>query len=593
MQHSSLKTRVLRFGLFEADLRSGEVRKNGLKLKLQDQPFQILAMLLEAPGEVVTREQMRLRMWPADTFVDFDHGLNKAINKLREALGDSAARPRYIETLARRGYRLIAPVKDLSITAQPALPASPQKKRLLVLPFENLGPDAGEEYFSDGLTEEMISQLGQLSPVRLGVIARTSAMQYKHTSKQIAAIGEELNVDYVLEGSVRKSGTHARITAQLIEVRGQTHLWAASYDRELADLFAVQNEVVRRIARSLAVELLPERCVIPECARSLHPAAYEAYLRGRFAWAQRSESGLRSAIGYFEQALETDPEFAPAHVGIADAAMLLPWFGAVTPNEAAAKARSAANRALQIDPNLAEAHCSLALLRFWYDWDWESAEEQFQRAIHLNPNHGNFHHWYCAYLVSMGRFEEAANRQKLAEELDPVSLIIANAAGHVNFYSRHYDEAIEVFQKVIARDPAFLPAHFNLAQACLYTGRHAEAIASFELAFQWSGNPGASAALAAAHARAGNTDKARCILADLIRPSPQRYLSSPLVAVIYFALGEIDGGLDWLENGFNERSYWMTLLKVDPAYDSVRYHARFRRFLRLLNFETDVSCSVA
>src|SRR5260370_424015 len=359
-------SRVVRFGVFEADLESGDSRKHGLRIRLPQQGFQVLAVLLERPGSVVTRIELQERLWPGRTYVDFEHGLNKAVNRLRAALGDTASNPRFVETVSRRGYRLLVPVN-----CEPSLEiAAPHRKRLAVLPFENLSAEAGEEFFSDGLTEEMISELGRLCPSRLGIIARTSAMQYKHGCKRVDEIGKELNVDYILEGSVRRMQNRVRITIQLVHVADQTHLWAQSYDRELADLFQVQREVAQRVADSLAFELLPEpqsrgKLVIPE--------AHEAYLRGRYFWNRGSDADARSAISCYQHALEGDPEFALAYSGIADCYSRLVWFAVSTPLDGGAKAKAAAIRALELDESLAEAHAAMAVVRFRVELGWVGA----------------------------------------------------------------------------------------------------------------------------------------------------------------------------------------------------------------------------
>src|SRR5579864_343229 len=425
--------RIVRFGVFEADLEAGELRKHGLRIRLPEQAFQVLALLVERPGEIVTRAELRDRLWPGRTHVDFEHGLNKAVNRLREALGDSGANPRFVGTVARRGYRLLAPI--LTETGQ--MPAAVRKRiRLAVLPFENVGADPEQEFFSDGLTEEMISELGRLSPGGLGIIARTSAMQYKHSAKRIDEIGKELGVDYILEGSVRRVENRSRITTQLIHVGDQTHLWAQSYDRELADIFEVQREVAQRVADSLAFELLPEahtrgRFVIPE--------AYEAYLRGRYYWNRGNDPDARKAIEWFERALERDPRYALAYSGIADCHGRLVWFSASPPLEGGAKAKVAAERALELDQNLSEAHASMALVHFWHEWDWAATEREFRRATELRPNNADAHNWYAAYLNAMGRIEEAVAEHKLAEDLDPLSLTIAMNGADEHYFTGRFD----------------------------------------------------------------------------------------------------------------------------------------------------------
>src|SRR5581483_9011508 len=385
---------IVRFGPFEANLDICELRKQGLKIRLSDQAFQILAMLLESPGVVVTRQELQSRLWPGQTYVDFEHGLNKAVNRLREALNDSWTTPRFIETVARRGYRFIAPVTGSeALTEGRRSPAS--RMRLVVLPFENLSGDPEHEYFVDGLTEEMISTLGRVNPDRLGIIARTSSMQYKRTQKSIDEISKELHTEYILEGSVRKTETRIRITAQLIHARDQTHLWAESYNRELADILQVQNDVAERVASALTVELLQDGTRIEP---AIPPDAYEAYLRGRFFWNKGTDVDAKMAIEWFQKAIDLHPKYALAYSGMADCYGRLAWYGALPPRVASPRAKIAAMQALQIDDRLGEAHTSLALVCFWYEWNWLEAEHEFRCAIELKPNYAQAHNWYAAYL---------------------------------------------------------------------------------------------------------------------------------------------------------------------------------------------------
>ncbi|HXZ79431.1 MAG TPA: tetratricopeptide repeat protein [Terriglobales bacterium] len=550
-------------------------------MKLQEQPFQVLSALLERPGALVTREELRRRIWPAETFVGFDHGLNKAINKLRDALGDSAVSPRYIETLSRRGYRFIYPL--VNAASPQKIPDEHRKLRLLILPFENLG-DAEQDYFSDGLTDEMIARLGSLNPQRLGVIARTSAMQYKNTAKSIGQIAEELGVDYVLEGTVRRCLGRLRISAKLIQAVDQTQLWADTFEREPSDVMAIQNEVAGKIRQSLASELLlPESNLKPDHQRIVPVLAHEAYLRGRSYWNQLSEKSLQLAIESFEQALKEDPNYALAYAGLADCHAYLSWFGTIPPRQVAPKAKQAAHNALAIDDTLAEAHTSLALMRFWYDWHWNKAEKEFLRAIELNPNNAAAHHWYGTFLCAMGRLREAEVEQRRAQVLDPLSLAIAKTAGDSYFYARQYDEAIQRFQAVLAQDSKFLPAQFDLGRAYLHSRRYQQAISAFERTHQLSENQEVLLFLAHAHARAANTGRARQLLQEALKPSSNRYLASPQVAMAYIGLGDNEGALDWLDKGFAERSCWMIFLGIDPVYDPLSSHPRFHRLLSRLS----------
>ena len=570
---------IVRFGTFELDLASRELRKHGMLMRLEEKPFHILQLLIEQAGRVVTRRALREKLWP-DTHVGYDQNLNTAVNKLRELLGDSAQSSRFIETLPRLGYRFIAPV---TIPARSS--SLKAKKMLAVLPFENLGGDPGQEYFADGLTEEMISHLGQLDPRRLGVIARTSTIQYKNTRKSITEIASELKVSYVLEGSVRCERNGARITAQLIESLDQTHLWSASYNRDLRDILSVQADVARQVGRALSLELLPEAAAK---SPAFDPTAHESYLRGRFYFGQTTEEGLKKAITSFETALSIEPNCARSYSGIADCCGLLSWFGALTPEVAGQKAAAAAKRAIEIDASLSECHASLALVRFWYEWNWEEAEQEFLRAIELNPSYISAYQWYAAFLNTQGRFEEAQAAQRSARELDPFSLIPSmNVAGPL-FFSRQYDRAVQQLVAVLEQEPRFFPALVQLGRVYVQMGLYAEAIATFERALQLSRQQEVLSALAHAYALAGRAEEARLILNEMTNDKNGRYVASPMIARIYLGLGELETALDWLQKGLEERSYWMVFLKEDPVYDPIRTHPKFAELLKLIGLASQL-----
>jgi TolB-like protein len=566
---------TMRFGTFEIDLRSCELRKQGVRIRLEEKPFRVLVELLEHAGGVVTRKALQQKLWP-DTHVGYDQNLNTAVNKLRELLSDSAQSPRFIETLPRLGYRFVAPVIRSERSAATVVSVF-DKKMLAVLPFENLGSAADREYFADGLTEELIAHVGQLNPKRFGVIARTSAIQYKNTKKSISEIAAELKVGYILEGTVRCEGTCVRITVQLIEAGGQTHLWAASYNREFRDILGVQADVARAVGRALALELLPEDATA--CV-SFDPAAHESYLRGRFFFGQRTEEALKKAVASFETALSIETRCARSLSGIADCNSLLCWFGALAPKEAGAKAAACAARAVEIDASLSEPHASLALARFWYEWNWPGAEEEFLRAIELNPSYASAFHWYASYLNAMGRVDEAQTMQRRARELDPFSLMLNMGAADSYFFARQYDRAIHHLRALLDQEPLFFPAHFNLGRVYAENDMAEEAIAAFEKAAKYSRNPEALAPLAHAYARSKRPDEAWTLLGEIKSAAPGRYVASPMIARVYLGLGEIELALDWLQKGFEERSYWMVFLKVDPVYDPIRAHPRFKQLLK-------------
>lgn len=569
----------VRFGFFEVDFEARELRKQGSRMRLEEKPFQVLELLLQRAGQVVTRRALRERLWP-DTHVGFEHSLNTAVNKLREQLGDSAQNPRYVETLPRLGYRFIAELE------KPKRHISPTgKKMLAVLPLEYLSGSPEEEYFADGLTEEMISQLGQLSPKRLGIISRTSSCQYKGTKKPVGIIAEELGVHFVIEGSVRRDGKRVRITVQLVDAQDQTHLWSASYDRDLRDVLSVQADVARQIGQALAVELLPED---PSKSLMFDPSAHESYLRGRFYFGQRSETALLKAITSFESALSIEPGCARSLSGIADSCCLLCWFGAISPREAGTRAAASAHRAIEIDGTLSEPHASQALVRFWYEWDWKGAEESFLRAIELNPSYSFAHQWYASFLNAMGRFDEARVQHRRARDLDPLSLILNMSAADPFFFLRQYDSAIEHLLTLLDHEPRFFPALFNVGRAYLQKAMYGEAIAAFEKAVELSGNREGLPALADAYARNGQVEQALGILEELKGVPEGRYQASTMIARVYLGLGDVDQAFDWLQKGLEERSFWNIFLKVDPVYDAIRPDPRFQALLRTLDFASSI-----
>lgn len=627
----------VQFGLYTADLRTGELLKDGIHIKLQDRPFAILAMLLEHSGQVVTREEIRKRLWPSDTFVDFDNNISSSVGKLRAALCDSATEPRYIET-AGRGYRFIADVKlvadRLSLVPIPAkleeapqadLPATaiplPQPQRpwiafaalaclvviaaglgmwqwsrsrastqpasgrimLAVLPFANLTGDPSQDYFSDGLTEEMITDLGRLDPKRLGVIARTSVVRYKNAATPLPRIGAELGVQYVLEGSVRREAGHVRITAQLIQVRDQTHLWAREYDRELKDLFSVETEIAQEIGDEVRLAFDNGQPKHEAARPSLSPQelqAYDLFLKGQYFLAKRSVPDLQRAIDFFQQATAIDPNYARAYAGLADSYALLGGYSATSPTEFAARARAAALRALELDDRLPDAHAALALVVQNYDWDWQTAEKEFRRAIELNPNYATAHHWYAEHLMWRGRFDEALRESEEARRLDPLSLIIVADNGAILYYSRKYDAAIRQFRGVIDMDPVFPRAQLILF-AYAAKGMYPEALAS--IASQSASDPNNAAWDLANRAYidgiSGHREEARKALGRLQQLGLSQPLNPAVFVWAYLGLGDKDQALNWLEKAYVQHSTIMTALKVEPALDPLRADPRFQSIL--------------
>jgi TolB-like protein/DNA-binding winged helix-turn-helix (wHTH) protein/Flp pilus assembly protein TadD len=620
--HIDGQARHLRFGVFEVDLHTGELCKQGRKVKLPGQPFQVLAMLLERPGDLVTRGEIRERVWPEDTFVDFEHSINTAVKLLRQALGDETERPHYIETLPRRGYRFIAPVEPVAPVREPplrrrwaialaagvvaislavivALNVAGTRDRVLravgavrepplrvqslaVLPLENLSHDPEQEYFADGMTEALITDLGKIRALR--VISRTSVMQYKGTRKPLPEIARELNVDAVLEGTVARSGNRVRITANLLHAPTDRHLWAETYESNLGDVLVLQDEVAQAIASEIKVKLTPQEQARFARAQPVNPEAHEAYLRGRYYWNLRTEQNLKRGIEYFQQAIEKDPGYALAYTGLADSYVVL-GTGALAPRETFPRAKAAAFKALEIDETLAEPHASLGWVKADFDWDWAGAEKEFKRAIELNPGYATAHHWYALYLSAMGRHNEAITEIKRAWELDPLSLIINTAAGQCFFWARRYDEAIAQFQRTFELNPGFSTAHYYLAWAYQQKRLYDEAISEYQKCVALAGgNPADAVLLARGYAAAGNRTQALKIISDLREHSKQRPVASGIVAETYTALGDFDQAFAWAERTYKEHSPDLIWLKVDPMADPLRSDPRFRDLLRRMNF---------
>ena len=628
---------VVRFGIFEVSLQSGEVRKAGLRIRVQQQPMKLLEILLEHPGEVITREELRSRVWPSESFGDFDQALNIAIGKLRSALGDSAESPRFIETLPKRGYRFIADVSVVDTNARPRrqehvagdLPATdqgqniegmglavaPRPRRLqarwiivvmalvlslailsiwlfrsrapvptgirsiAVLPLENLSGDASQNYFADGMTDELITDLAQISALR--VISRTSVMVYKGARKPLPQIAHELNVDAVVEGTVLRSGDQVRITAQLIEASTDKHLWSRSYEGELRDSLALQSRVATAVADQIRINLTPREQAALTNVKTVLPEAYESYLKGRYFWNKRTADGLKVALAYFKQAIEEDPKYAQAYSGLADTyALLGDWqYAVMTPKEAFPQAKAAAIKALELDGSLGEAHNSLAFVLDGFDWDFESAGKEFQRAIGLNPGYATAHHWYAWHLSLLGRFDEAIEEMKKAQNLDPLSLIINADLAELLVLAHHYDESIVQSGKTIEMDPNFALAHIQLAQAYLQKRMYDEAVTELRKAALLSGgSPTCIANLARAYVASGKRSEAEKLLDDLKKRSQPGHSNAAEIAMIYASLGDTNQAMTWLEKGYDERFNPGVLLR--PGFDSLRSDSRFQSLLR-------------
>jgi TolB-like protein/DNA-binding winged helix-turn-helix (wHTH) protein/Tfp pilus assembly protein PilF len=643
--------RILRFGVFEVDLKACELRKHGLRLKLSEQPFQVLVLLLDKPGEIVTREELRARLWQGDTFVDFDHGLNNGVMRLREVLGDSSENPRFVETVPRRGYRFIAPVEEAVPTTHSYAPegttsppshaeipapeitrpvppesflhwsprrsarrflisalvfllavvsigviwdrfrpagnisAAPRNKSLIVLPLENLSGDKDQDYFADGMTDELIANLAKIRSLR--VISRSTAMAYKGTRKPLSQIAKELNVDAVVEGTVLRVGNRIRITAELVQVSTDQHLWADTYESQMEDVLALQNQVSSAIVNEIRINLTPEEEERLSKKPAVAPEAYENYLKGRYYWNKRSDENLTKAIGYFEQATHQDPQYALAYAGLSDCYAIISAeiFGTMPAAEAAPKAKAAALRSLQIDPTMAEAETSLATVKFNYDWDWAGAAGGFQQAIQQNPSYATAYQRYSLYLIAMGRSEDSFEQINKARELDPLSISINFSLGWRLYMARQYDRAIQQLRNTSEMDPSYELPHLVLGMSYAQKGDFATAIPELRKAVELShGTPLMISVLANAYGRSGNKPEAEKLLSQLVTESGKQYVSPYYFALAYVGLGQTETAIDWLEKAYIDRSNGLVFLQVEPALDSLRQSPRFLALQNKLKF---------
>lgn len=615
------RPRGIRFGPFELDLRAGELRKHGLKTRLQLQPFRVLALLLEHPGEVVTREELRQVIWPADTFVDFNEGLDATIYKLRNTLGDSSENPRFVETLPRRGYRFIARVEPVEVhpkrirvhklvtlagvltaivlavifglnlagTRDRLLSRTSNRRirSLVVLPLQNLSGDPSQEYFVDGMTEALTTDLGKICALR--VISRTSAMQYKGTHKKMSEIAKELNVDAAVEGAVLRSGERVRITAQLVEASSDRHLWAETYERDLRDALVLQDELALTIAKQVRVKLSVDEQTRLATAQSVDTEALEAYLQGREEWNNWTEESSKKSIKYFEQAVDKNPGYAPAWAGISDAYMLLHMFGAhsqtfAPPQETFQKAKTAALKAIELDPSLSEAHVSLASVLLF---QWTAGENELQRAIALNPSNAMAHQWYGYLLSAMGRFDEAIAEMKRALELDPLSSNKQNSLGATFYRAGRYDEALEHFREVPDADVNSAYRHNRMAAIYERKGMQKEAVAEMLTALRIKHQNELAANVQGEFTSSGYSSAKKTFLRGDLQENQKQVKDGllPLAVTIagdYASLGETGKAFEWLERAFREREHDLMYLKVDDRFAVLQSDPRFQNLLHLI-----------
>ena len=633
MKNSESAANLVRFGAFELDTEGEVLRKAGLQFKLAPQPFKVLVLLSGRPGQLVTREELQKEIWADGTIVDFEHGLNFCIREIRRVLGDNPDSPQFIETVPRRGYRFIAPVDRVDFSPTPlaikkdsngwpgtpelVAPAKKASKRrfafgiaafclvlisaglmglnigglrarlfgmtrtpirsIAVLQLRNLSGSPDQDYFADGFTDELTTNVARISSLK--VVSATTTQQYRNPSRSLPQIARELNVDAVVEGSVVRSGQRVRITAQLIDARTDTHLWAQSYERDVGDILEIQDSIALAVAAQVRAKLKPEERDSFDALRTVVPGAYDAYLHGRNELGKQRQEALRKGLEDFQQAISIDRLYPPAYAGLSDSYTLLANYQALPTREASPLARAAALKALELDHNLGYAHDALAYVKFHFDWDWTGAEAEFKRALELDPSDPTAHLHYAEFLSCLGRHDEAIREVRLAHELAPRSLVIRSNIGRLLYYARRYDEAISELKSLVAEDPKRAYAHVHLAKCYEEKQMYSDALAEYqEVAALFNGQEGVGAAHL--YASSNRVQDARKLLKYLEEPPPDGIQDWFFLAAVHARLGDKEEAFRWLNQAFKNRDFFLTLLKVDPGMDPLRSDPRFNNLLK-------------
>lgn len=627
------------FGEYTLDQSSYRLWRGTRSLRLEKMPMELLLLLVERRGELVSREEIAERLWGKDVFLDVDHGINTAIRKVRSALRDDSEKPRFVETVVGKGYRFAAPISSTNGASHPAAPlptpspaaaaapasapaalpaqepaawarprawlgiaialavlalawalqrglrarrASPPAIRsVAVLPLKNLSGDPSQEYFADGMTEELIGRLANIRGLR--VISRTSVMRFKDTRLSVPEIARTLHVDAVVEGSVLREANRVRINVQLIRAPSDEHIWAREYQREYGSILVLQEEIAQTIARQIKVAMSPQQRVGLAEARELDPEAYQDYLKGRYYLNQRTEETLKRSIACFQQAVSRDPSYAVAYSGLADAYALLGFRGGVASQDALSRAKAAALKAVALDDTLAEPHTALAFIAETYEWDWSTAEREYKRALDLNPGDARAHHWFAGYLMYVGRFDQGVAEEKRALDLDPVSLPVNNALAGRLLVAGRYQEAEQQVNRTLQLDPHFAPAHQTLGWVYLKQGKTRQAVAEFQTAVGLSGSDDTDLLLdlGFAQAEAGNRQEARRILAKIEALHARGLATSGAIAILYGALGELDQAFAWLNRAYQERDPELAYVEVpNRRFEPLRRDPRLQQLAR-------------
>jgi TolB-like protein/DNA-binding winged helix-turn-helix (wHTH) protein len=627
---------LYRFGAFELDLKTGELKKHGIRVRLQEQPRRVLQLLLQNPGEVVTREEFHRHLWSTGIFVDFDRSLNRAIVRLRQSLGDKSEAPRYIETLPRRGYRFLAPVETVthindqtkrtagslptgladplpppSVTSRRArfviqivvivaatlaaaaslLPGpiasllswrqNPRIRSVAVLPLKNLSGDSAQDYFADGITDEITTDLARITALR--VVSATTSRKYRETGESLQQIARELNVDAVVEGSIARSSSRIRVNAQLIDAHNDVHVWAQIYERDAGEILEIQDSIALEVANQVHANLSHGERESFDLRKTIQPEAYDTYLRGRNELGKQRQEALRKGLEYFKQSVALDRLYAPAYSGMADAYSLLANYGGMPPKEAFPRAKSAALKALDLDHTLADGHTSLAYVRHHFDWDWAGAEEEYKQSIQLDPSNAITRLRYAEFLSNEDRHQEAIREVRVAHELAPRSLVIKSNIGRLLYYARRYDEAITELKTILAYDSDRVYARIYLALCYEQKQMYPEALAEFQrVTAAFNGQEGIG--IAHLYASMGKAEDARRIVSVQEQPAPDGVLDWFYIAGVYAQLGDKDNAFLWLERAFENRDFFLTFVKVDPQMEPLRSDPRFKDLLTRIGF---------
>jgi TolB-like protein/Tfp pilus assembly protein PilF len=565
--HKAPAHEFVRFGIFELDLRSSELRRKGVKVKLQQQPFEILRLLVAHPGQFVSRESIQKTLWPDNYFVDFEGSINTAMMKLRRALREDANSPTYIETVARNGYRWIAPI----IGESPA--QSKGIRAIAILPLQDLSGIPDSEYFVDGLTDALITEMAQRS--ELHVVSRMTTVRYKHSQQSMQQIAKELNVQAVVEGSILRSGDRIRVSARLLDAIEDRHLWAQTYDRNLQDILILQQDVVTAIVTSAALAL--KRDTVSAAPRQINPKAYESLLKGNFLFSLRAITSLSKAIECYQNAAALEPAWAPPFAMIAECSRILDMFRHASSSEILARATTLTEKALRLDPENPQAHATMGAVWAMHEWRWKEGEQRIQFALRADPQSSQIEFLYSIVLLFQGKYDEALRHIDRALSIDPSSLFLRSQRAQILLFARRFAECIQESEDLLEQSPDFAMGLMNYGAALLDSGKPAEAIPALQRAFAKTPLPTALMALVKAHCDIGQPDAATANLNRLHQMHRDGCCSPTVLAVGHLSVGQVESAFEWLEVAYSELDSYLPILTQLPLVDKIRQDSRFVR----------------